>query len=426
MAATRISDGVLTALSTGLEKIPFGSGAGKTVTNPNNLKTWSLAAAWALTDTSTFTGAVLVDETSTGGNTLKFKSAALGVTPVDGKGIWLYNDTPSAAGAQQISGIITQEGMGWATTPVNSQSVKFRNYVLPVQGAVNPTGNWLVQSSINNAAYATAMTLTSDGTLTPNGLIIPSVTPSSLATGNMWFASAQFNIRFASFSAIVLNSTSTLTNTRVLICSGGSQIGESVNLTFVTNRLIGTTLYLTVSAGGTAAGSAPIKMTSGSLMTTAEVGGLEFLTDKFYATITTGAARKEFTLNDAALTSGRMPFVTTNGRLLDDAAFLLDTTNGFTITDKNIVLGTTTGTKIGTATSQKLSFFNATPVVQQSVNTILVNNVTSGGTLSTIANYTDLTIYANDSAAIRNNFFRLSEKVLKIETAVRTLGLVAD
>ena len=31
----------------------------------------------------------------------------------------------------------------------------------------------------------------------------------------------------------------------------------------------------------------------------------------------------------------------------------------------NIVLGTTTGTKIGTATSQKLGFFNATPVIQQ-------------------------------------------------------------
>lgn len=30
----------------------------------------------------------------------------------------------------------------------------------------------------------------------------------------------------------------------------------------------------------------------------------------------------------------------------------------------NIVLGTTTGTKIGTATTQKLGFFNATPIVQ--------------------------------------------------------------
>jgi hypothetical protein len=35
------------------------------------------------------------------------------------------------------------------------------------------------------------------------------------------------------------------------------------------------------------------------------------------------------------------------------------------ITDaKNVVLGTTTGTKLGTATTQKLGFFNATPVVQ--------------------------------------------------------------
>ncbi len=39
---------------------------------------------------------------------------------------------------------------------------------------------------------------------------------------------------------------------------------------------------------------------------------------------------------------------------------------GGTMTDgANIILGTTTGTKIGTATSQKLGFFNATPVIQQ-------------------------------------------------------------
>lgn len=31
----------------------------------------------------------------------------------------------------------------------------------------------------------------------------------------------------------------------------------------------------------------------------------------------------------------------------------------------NIALGTTTGTKIGTATSQKIAFFNATPVTQR-------------------------------------------------------------
>lgn len=76
---------------------------------------------------------------------------------------------------------------------------------------------------------------------------------------------------------------------------------------------------LHIAAGTTSAGTAPIKLTSGSLMTAAEAGGIEFLTDKLYATITTGAARKELTLNDSALTSGRIPFTTTNGRLLDSS-----------------------------------------------------------------------------------------------------------
>lgn len=138
------------------------------------------------------------------------------------------------------------------------------------------------------------------------------------------------------------------------------------------------TAKLHLKAGTTAASTAPLKFTSGSLMTAAEAGAEEFLSDKFYGTITTGAARKEFTLNDAALTSGRVPFATTNGRLTDDAdmTFSTDTltvtkiaattfTGNVTIGDGiNIVANTTTGTKIGTGTTQKLGFYNATPIVQ--------------------------------------------------------------
>jgi len=74
----------------------------------------------------------------------------------------------------------------------------------------------------------------------------------------------------------------------------------------------------------------------------------------------------------------------------------------------------------------KISFFAATPVAQQSVNTILINNVTSGGSLSTIADFTSLTTYSTDAATIRNNFFRLAEKVLKLETALRNYGLAIN
>ena len=77
------------------------------------------------------------------------------------------------------------------------------------------------------------------------------------------------------------------------------------------------TAVLHLAAGTTAASTAPLKFTSGSLLTAAEAGAVEFLTDKAYLTITTGAARKELTLNDSALTSGVTPVATTNGRLVD-------------------------------------------------------------------------------------------------------------
>lgn len=54
------------------------------------------------------------------------------------------------------------------------------------------------------------------------------------------------------------------------------------------------TAMLHLQAGGTAANSAPFKFTSGSLLTTPEAGAIEFLTDAFYGTITTGAARRTF------------------------------------------------------------------------------------------------------------------------------------
>lgn len=67
----------------------------------------------------------------------------------------------------------------------------------------------------------------------------------------------------------------------------------------------------------------------------------------------------------------------------------------------NLLAGTTTGTKIGTTTSQKLGFFNATPVVQQTgdIGTALTNlgfltspslSIANGGTGSATQNFVDL------------------------------------
>jgi hypothetical protein len=54
------------------------------------------------------------------------------------------------------------------------------------------------------------------------------------------------------------------------------------------------TAVVHLKAGTAAAGTAPLKFTSGSLLTAPAAGAVEFLTDAFYGTITTGAARKTF------------------------------------------------------------------------------------------------------------------------------------
>jgi hypothetical protein len=75
------------------------------------------------------------------------------------------------------------------------------------------------------------------------------------------------------------------------------------------------TAYLHLIAGTATANTAPLKFNSGPLMGTAEAGAVEFLTDKYYFTITTGGARKEVTLNDGAITTDLVAYTTTNGRL---------------------------------------------------------------------------------------------------------------
>jgi hypothetical protein len=63
---------------------------------------------------------------------------------------------------------------------------------------------------------------------------------------------------------------------------------------------------------------------------------------------------------------GRLVFsITADGAVSPTEALRISNDRSITVSDGgNVVLGTTTGTKIGTATTQKLGFYNATPVVQ--------------------------------------------------------------
>lgn len=100
------------------------------------------------------------------------------------------------------------------------------------------------------------------------------------------------------------------------------------------------TSWLELGAGTTTV--APLILTSGTSLTTAVAGAIEFTTDDFFATITTGTARKALILDDGTrLISGRVPFATTNGRLIDDA-------------DLTFATDTLTATKIIGSTSIKV------------------------------------------------------------------------
>jgi hypothetical protein len=83
-------------------------------------------------------------------------------TQSDTAGILLANSTAAINNTQSVSPPIVWQGNGWKTTATAaSQDVRFRAYVLPVQGTTNPTGQWLVESSINSGAYTQLFSLTS-------------------------------------------------------------------------------------------------------------------------------------------------------------------------------------------------------------------------------------------------------------------------
>lgn len=63
---------------------------------------------------------------------------------------------------------------------------------------------------------------------------------------------------------------------------------------------------VTIRAGTASAGTAPLKFTSGTVLSSPEAGAMEFTTDSLYFTITTGTARKTILWTDFANVSGTL------------------------------------------------------------------------------------------------------------------------
>jgi hypothetical protein len=82
--------------------------------------------------------------------------------------------------------------------------------------------------------------------------------------------------------------------------------------------------------------------------------------------------------------------------------------------DHDFIIGTSTGTKIGTATSQKIGFFNATPVVQQSGTDETTGFTGGSGTT------------ARDDSTFTGNVGSTAYTISDIVKALKNLGLLAQ
>jgi len=69
-----------------------------------------------------------------------------------------------------------------------------------------------------------------------------------------------------------------------------------------------------------------------------------------------------------------------------------------------------------------LGVFGAAAATQRTSGANLTNSVTAGGTDDTITNWTNLTTYSTDAAAIRNAVYQLARKLKQINDGLRTLG----
>jgi len=100
-------------------------------------------------------------------------------------------------------------------------------------------------------------------------------------------------------------------------------------------------------------------------------------------------------------------------------------TNGNVTQSGNLIVNNTSGIKIGTATTQKLAFFNSTPVVQQSA----IANITTTASSGTLPTANGSITIANAASATTTELLEFCiELESKLESALavlRTFGLIA-
>lgn len=200
---------------------------------------------------------------------------------------------------------------------------------------------------INDAVYNTAASTTSVYDGTTWRIFGSSNTWVSLYDTPFTYVGQSYKLNKVAATETRLEYTIMTENGNGDITIGNGLAGHDYTLTFDGEHNDGILLFdeglkqfqfdseVLLPAGTIAAGTAPLKFSSGVSMTVPEAGSLEYTTDDLFFTIATGTARKRILFADpvGGLTGTRVSFSTTNGRLTDDAGFI------FTEATDNLLLG---------------------------------------------------------------------------------------
>lgn len=161
-------DGTLytNSASTGAVTLTLGNAAAYSVWGNNT----SSSATPAYTNSPTLSGAITGIQ-------------SIGATSTDG--LVLTDTTAATSGNQKWSPRVRWTGQGWKTNATaGSQEVDAIAEVQPVQGAANPTFNWVLSGQINGGGYGPLLTVPSGGGLNLNSGVYE-INGTQLAASNL-------------------------------------------------------------------------------------------------------------------------------------------------------------------------------------------------------------------------------------------------
>lgn len=351
---------------------------------------------------STDTSGAILSGTATAGQMLRSGASA---APT-----WSTATFPATAGASGT--MIISDGTNWITSTatypntVSANQILFASSINVVGSSAQLTyaggsGSFLNSLSTNAGVTINATNANTGGAAmasldASNGTITTRVQAlgTSFTTAGLLVANLS-TLRTSSTAGLLM--VITTSNPIIFATAGTAAANERMRIIGTgnvaisgqgTDVLTAPTAFLHLGAGQAAASSAPLKFTTGTSLTSAEAGAMEFTTDDLFFTITTGTARKRLLMADpvGGLTSGRVPFATTNGRLTDDAAAtFVPATTGFTITSR---LSANQGADVASATNLTLgadgNTFEITGTTQ--IDLILITSWRNGSVITLVFN----------------------------------------